>query len=90
MGKPGMALLYAGAPLYEITHADGFYFIYLLIFGCDGSSLLLRLSSVAETQGYSIAEVGPLLTVVSFVAAQAVGPMGFSGCSRRLSCPMAY
>ena len=68
MGKSDMALLYAGVPLYEITHADGFYFNYLFIFGCDGSSLLLRLSSVAETQGYSIVEVGPLLTVVSFVA----------------------
>ena len=48
MGKSDMALFYAGVPLCEIINACGFYFIYLFTFGCDGSSLLLRLSLVRE------------------------------------------
>lgn len=81
MGKSDMALFYAGVLLCEIINACGFYFIYLFTFGCDGSSLLLRLSLVRED--YALVEVHPLLIVVSCCGAQATGPTGFSGCSLR-------
>ena len=89
MGKSDMALFYAGVLLCEIVNAHGFYFTYLFIFGCDGSSLLLRLS--LESEGYSLAEVRLLFMVVSFVAEhRPQGPRASVVAAHGLSCPMAY
>ena len=41
------------------------FIIYLFIFGCAGFLLLLRVSLVAATRGYSLVAVRGLLTVVA-------------------------
>ena len=43
---------------------------YLFIFGCAGSSVLLRLSLVAECRGYSVPAARRLLTVVASLVAE--------------------
>ena len=43
---------------------------YLFIFGCAGSSMLLRLSLVAECRGYSLVLLHGLLIVVASLVAE--------------------
>ena len=42
----------------------------LFIFGCAGSSLMLRLSLVVASRGYSLVAVHGLLIVVAFLVAE--------------------
>ena len=62
-------------------------FIYLFIFGCAGSSLLQRLFSHFDKQGYSLVLAGRLLVAVPSLVAEArasgVVALGLSSCGSR-------
>ena len=59
------------------------YIYFFFSFGCAGSSLLLRLSLDAVSEGYSLVAVhGPLIAVVSLaVEHQTLGCPVFSSCN---------